>query len=109
MARGVIRGDLWLCEFRRPDKRRPVLVLSRQAAIEALHTVIIAPVTTTIRGMRSEVPLGVEHGLKTPSAANLDHVQIVERSKLTRYLGNIGPERMARACLALAVATGCAD
>ena len=64
MARELNRGQIWLLELPRPDKRRPVLVLSRPALIDALHTVTVAAVTSTLRGSPTEVELGVEEGLK---------------------------------------------
>jgi mRNA interferase MazF len=73
MARGVNRGEIWMYRFSSPDKRRPVLVLSRQDVIGLLHTVMVAPVTSAIRGAPSEVVIGIDEGLKTQSAVNLDH------------------------------------
>ena len=108
MARGVARADVWMYEFRRPDKRRPVVVLSRPEAIGVLHTVMVAPITSTIRGIPSEVAVGTAEGLKRDSAVNLDHVQTVKQGRLTRYVGHLGPEEMRAVCRALAVATGCA-
>ena len=60
----VDRGDIWTYEFRRPDKRRPVLIVSRPEAIAVLHTVMVAPITSTIRGLPSEVVVGTAEGLK---------------------------------------------
>jgi mRNA interferase MazF len=93
--------------FRKPDKLRPVVVLSRNEAIAVLHTVMVAPVTSTIRGLPSEVVIGTAEGLKHPSAINLDHVQTVERAHLKRFLGTVPPEKMRRVCRALAVAIDC--
>ena len=107
MARGVSRGEIWLYEFKPPDKRRPVLVLIRPEVIDLLRTVMVAPITSTIRGAPGEVPVGIDEGLKGPSAVNLDHVQTVEQSLLGAYVGSLSPERMARVCEALMVATGC--
>lgn len=104
----VNRGELWMYEFKSPDKRRPVLVLTRQEVIPLLRTVMVAPVTSTIRGAPSEVIVGPDQGLKRDSAVNLDHVQTVERSRLRRYVGRLGPAEMRAVCRALAVATGCA-
>jgi mRNA interferase MazF len=109
MARGVSRGDIWLHRFKAPDKRRPVLVLSRQEVIGLLHTVIVAPVTSTIRGVPGEVAIGTEEGLKHSSAVNLDHVQTVERARLVGYVGSLSPSKLREVCRALAIATGCAD
>lgn len=108
MARRVARAEVWTYDFRKPDKRRPVLVLSRPEVIDVLHTVIVAPVTSTIRGIPSEVVVGVAEGLKRDSAVNLDHVQTVEQARLSRYVGRLAPDKMRAVCRALAIATGCA-
>jgi mRNA interferase MazF len=108
MARRVARGEVWTYEFRKPDKRRPVLVLSRSEAINVLHTVMVAPVTSTIRNIPSEVVVGTAEGLKHDAAVNLDHVQTVEQGRLSRYIGQLRPEKMRAVCRALAIATGCA-
>ena len=107
MARRVTRGDVWMYEFGRPDKRRPVVVLSRPEAIAVLHTVMVAPITSTIRGLPSEVVVGVAEGLKHDSAVNLDHVQTVTQECLSRQLGQLGRDKLGAICRALAVATGC--
>ena len=87
MAERISRGEIWQFDFSRPDKRHPVLVLTRAEVIELLHTVIVAPITSTIHGAPSEVIIGVEEGLKADSAVNLDHVQTVDKSKLKRFVG----------------------
>jgi mRNA interferase MazF len=107
MARGLTRGDVWMYRVKAPDKRRPVVVLSRQTAIGLLHTVMVAPVTSTVRGAPSEVVIGPEEGLKHTSAINLDHVQTVEKARLMQYVGSLGREKMRDLCRALAIATGC--
>jgi len=107
MARGLNRGEIWLHTFAPPDKRRPVVILSRQGVIGLLRTVIVAPVTSTIRGLPSEVPVGIPEGLKQPSAVNLDHVQTVEQKHLKQFVGSLSAEKLEDACRALAVATGC--
>jgi mRNA interferase MazF len=107
VARRIARGDVWLHEFGRPDKRRPVVVLSRQDALDFTRDVMVAPVSSTIRGLPSEVPLDAQDGLKGPCAANLDHVQTVRQSDLRRYVTTLRPDRMAAVCRALAGAAGC--
>jgi mRNA interferase MazF len=109
MARAVNRGEIWLYRFQAPDKRRPVLILSRQEVIPLLHTVMVAPITSTRRGAPSEVPIGVDEGLKHESAVNLDHVQTVERARLVTFVGSLSPAQMRHVCRALAIATGCVD
>lgn len=107
MARGVKRGDIWMYAFAKPDKRRPVLVISRQSVIPLLRTVMVAPITSTIHGVPSEVRVGTEQGLKHESAVNLDHVQTVDRSRLQKFIGHLSDEIMDDVCVALAAATGC--
>jgi mRNA interferase MazF len=109
MAARVNRGEVWMYEFSPPDKKRPVLVLTRQDAIALLHTVIVAPITSTIRGAPSEVVVGIDEGLKRDSAVNLDHVQTVDQSLLKRYLGSLSAAKMTAVCRALVIATGCSD
>jgi mRNA interferase MazF len=114
MARGlsqsrVHRGEIWFHSFAPPDKRRPVLVLSREGVLPLIRTVIVAPITSSIRGLPSEVQVGIEEGLKHPSAVNLDHVQTVEQRDLRQFVGSLGPEKMEAVCRALNVATGCGD
>ena len=109
MARTVTRGSIWNYRFKAPDRRRPVVILSRDDVVDLLHTVMVAPITSTIRGAPSEVLVGPDEGLKHPSAVNLDHVQTVERARLVGYRGSVGPVKMREVCRALAIATGCAD
>ena len=108
MARELKRGEIWLYTFKAPDKRRPVLIISRQAALRFLRTALVAPVSSTIHGSPAEVPVGGAEGLKHPSAVNLDHVQTVEQSLLRQFIGTVDADTMRRVCRALAVATGCA-
>ena len=109
MARGLNRGEIWLYTLAAPDKRRPVLVLSRQGVIPLIRTVIVAPITTAIRGIPGEVPVGIEEGLKQSSVVNLDHVQTVEKIKLRHFIGSLSPAKMEDVCRALVVATGCSE
>jgi mRNA interferase MazF len=108
VADRVNRGEIWLFTFKPPDKRRPVLVLTRQEVIPLLSTVMVAPITSAIRGAPSEVLVGTEEGLKAPSAINLDHVQTVDRRLLAHYVGTLSGPKMTAVCRALAIATGCA-
>ena len=99
-------GEIWSYRFKSPDKRRPVLVLTRPEVIPLLHTVMVAPVTSTRRGAPSEVDVGVER-LKHDSAVNLDHVQTVEQARWVGFVGTLSPAKMQQVCRALGVATGC--
>jgi mRNA interferase MazF len=102
----VNRAEIWRYRFKAPDRYRPVLVLTRQDVIGLLHTVMVAPITSAIRGSPREVVVGPREGLKRESAVNLDHVQTVERAQLTGYVGHLGREKMYEVCRALAVAFG---
>lgn len=93
--------------FGRPDKRRPVVVIGRPDALAAMHTAIVAPITSTVREIGSQVRLGVSDGMKAPCAVTLDHVQIVRQADLRTYVTTLRPDVMAAICRALAVATGC--
>ena len=104
----VRRGEIWQYRFAPPDKRRPVLVLTRQEVLPLLHTAMVAPITSTIRGIPSEVVVGPDEGLKHDSAINLDHVQTVEQRLLHSYVGALSAPQMRQVCHALAIATGCA-
>ena len=107
MARRLKRGDIYFHRFGAPDKRRPVVILSRQEAIDVLNEVMVAPITTTVRGLMSEVVLDVEQGMKNRCAVNLDHVQTVRKSDIKRHITTLTPAFMADICRALSVATGC--
>ena len=87
--------------------QRPVLVLTRDEVIGLLHTVMVAPITSTIRGAPGEVVVGEGEGLKHTSAVNLDHVQTVERARLAGYVGSVRRDKMVEVCRALAIAVGC--
>jgi mRNA interferase MazF len=102
----VSRGEIWQYAFTRPDRRRLVLVLTRQEVFEHLRTVTVAPITSTIRGIASEVVLGTEAGLKRPSAVNLDNVATVPRSGLRTYVGTVTDETLEDVRNALIFALG---
>jgi mRNA interferase MazF len=102
----VGRGEIWQFAFRAPDRRRPVLVLTRQEMIGRLHTVSVAPLTSSIRGVASEVVVGPEVGLKQLSAINLHHVATVPLSGLRSFVGTVSDEVMVRVRNALLFALG---
>lgn len=107
MAGRVSRGDVRLCRVSPPDKTRPVVVLTRDGAIDYLAAVTVAPVTSAIRGVPSEVVLSEEDGMKTPCAVNLHNVITVRQSELGRRVSQLSPSRMEEICEALAFALGC--
>jgi mRNA interferase MazF len=89
------------------DKRRPVLVLSRDPMGRLLHSVICAPITSNIRGLATEIALGREAGLVHESVANFDNVFLLARTRLVRRLGRASAASMDEACRALAAAVDC--
>ena len=101
------RGEVWWCELA-DIGRRPVVVLSRDMAIPRLRRAVIAPCTTHIRGLSSEVVLNPQDDpVPRPSAINLDSVESVSVSVLVERLGRLSDTRMREVCSALAVAVGC--
>lgn len=107
MAAGIARGDIRLYQFAPPDKKRPVVVLTRDSAIPYLNTVTVAPITSTIRGVPSEVALNEEDGMKKPCAVNLHHVVTISRQRLGRRVARLNSARMAEVCEALYFSLGC--
>jgi mRNA interferase MazF len=102
----VNRGEVWQFSFPAPGRRRPVLVLTRQEVIGHLHTVTVAPITTTIRGIPSEVVIGPESGLKTTSAINLDNLATVPKAGLRAFVGTVSPQVLSDVRDALLFALG---
>ena len=107
MAREVARGEIWLLKLPSPDRRRPVLILSRPSLLKVLHTATVAAITSTLRGAPTEVALGPEDGLKQVSCVNLTNVFTVRKSELRHYVGSLSAERMRDVCHALNIACGC--
>jgi mRNA interferase MazF len=89
------RGEVRWYPFARPHKRRPVVILTRDSVLEYLGEATVAPITTTVRGIPSEVPLGPDDGLPEPCAVNLDHVQTVARGRLGALVTTLPAQRMA--------------
>jgi mRNA interferase MazF len=103
------RGEVWWCEL--PEVgRRPVVVLSRDAAIPRLRRTLIAPCTTTIRDLASEVVVEPgEDPVALRSAINLDSVESVSLAVLVERVGRLSGDRMREVCAALEVAVDCRD
>ncbi len=107
MAGRLSRGEIHLCRFAPPDKARPVLVLTRDSALSHLATVTVAPITSTIRGVPSEVVLDIDDGMKAPCAANLHNAVTVSQERLGRRVARLSARRMGEVCLALRFSLGC--
>lgn len=89
------RGDVWWADLPAPIGRRPVLLLSRDQVYLVRELVMVAPITTRIRGIPSEVALGPEQGLPKRCAANLDTIRTISKRKLTERITSLGPEKLA--------------
>lgn len=102
----VAQGELWLMETPN-EKRRPVLIVSRDVAIPVLNNVVVAPLTSTIRAIATCIPVGTEHGVDHDSVATFDNLTAVPKALLTRRLGVLAPEGRHRICQALAALADC--
>lgn len=107
MAARIARGDVRLYRFAPPDKRRPVVVLTRESAVAYLSTVTVAPVTSTIRGTPSEVRLDEGDGMKAPCAVNLHNAVTVLQHHLGKRVARVSSARMTQICAALRFSLGC--
>jgi mRNA interferase MazF len=107
VAGGITRGDVFLYKFAPPDKRRPVVVLTRDSAIGHLSSVTVAPITSVIRGVPSEVLLGEEDGMKASCAVNLHNAITVSQQRLGRRVAQLSRRRMTEICASVRFALGC--
>ncbi len=98
------RGEIRWYKFQHPDKNRPVLILSRDPVIEYLREVTIAPVTTTIRDIPSEVLLTKADGLPRKCVVNCDHLQTVSKGKIGPLIATLSTSRMAEVAEAVSFA-----
>lgn len=98
------RGEIRWYTFAAPDKRRPVLLLTRTSVIDTLNEIIVAPATRTIRGLATEVLLSNADGMPESCALNFDHVTLVQRSKFGAVITELPPARWPEIEQALLVA-----
>ena|SRR5215472_11925569 len=106
MAGRIARGDVRLCQFAPPDKKRPVVVLTRASAINYLATATVVPITSTIRGVPSEVVLDEEDGMKAPCAVNLHNAMTISQQRLGKRVTQLSSQRMREICVALSFSVG---
>jgi mRNA interferase MazF len=106
MTPAVHRGDVWWADVP-GDRRRPVVVLTRERFISRLHAVLVAPVTTNVRGIPTEVALDHTDGMGRPCAANFDNVFTIRRDRLVDRITHLKPEKIALVCRAYRFAVGC--
>ena len=107
MAGRLTRGEIYLAHFPPPDKQRPVIILTRDSALSVLTKVTVVPITSTVRGAPSEMPLDVDDGLKGPCVANFFHLSTIRQSGLIRYVSTLSEARMEQLCAFMRYALGC--
>lgn len=107
MASRIARGDIRLYQFAPTDKRRPVVVLTRDSAIPYLSTITVAPITFTIRDVPSEVVLTEEDGMKGRCAVNLHNAVTISQDRLGKRVAQLSSLRMSEVCAALRFSLGC--
>jgi mRNA interferase MazF len=100
----LAHGQVWWADL---DKVRPVVVLTRAGVAARLHRVLVAPVTTTVRSIATEVPLGASEGVRPGSVANLDNVQLLPVDLLLRPAGTVNPTRWQEFCTAMSRVIAC--
>ncbi len=100
------RGEIWWAELAAPAGRRPVLLLSRNEAYAVRELVTVAPVTTRIRGIPSELPLGPEDGLPKACVVNLDTITTIAKASLRERLTSLGAEKLRAVDVALHFSLG---
>ena len=100
------RGDVCWYTFQQPNKRRPVLVLTRDSAIPVLNSVTVAPISSTIRSIPTELVLTPDDGMPNICAANFDNLQTVPKANVSAATGHLSPAKMKAAAAAVAFALG---
>lgn len=105
MVSGPRQGEVWWAEAE--DKRRPVLVITRDEAIPVLRRLVVAPVTRTVRSIPTEIALGAGEGLPVDCAASFDNLQPVNRQLLTERIGALPASRRPEVCRALDALADC--
>ena len=100
------RGEIWWYEPE-DEKRRPYLILTRSEAVAVLSFVVAVPLTSTIRGIRSEVTLGRVDGVSVDCVISLDNIRSVQRSLLTSRMSTLSPTKLEAVCDALKFVVAC--
>lgn len=99
------QGEIWWAEAE--DKRRPVLVVTRNEAVPVLTWIVVAPVTRTVRGIPTEISLGRDQGLPVECVAVFDNLQPIRRSFLTERVGRLSADQLREICRALEAMADC--
>jgi len=88
------RGEVRWYKFNAPDKKRPVVILTRNSILEYMNEVTVAPITSTVRDIPSEVFLSKQDGMNTNCAINCDHIQTVSKSKIGSVITTLSKEKL---------------
>ena len=100
------RAEIRWYKFKKPDKKRPVLILTRDSIIDYLGEITIAPITTKIRDIPTEIILNKDNGMKKECAINLDHIQTVSKSKIGSLIISLSNDKMDQVKKALLFSLG---
>jgi len=100
----VRRGEIRWYKFKHPDKKRPVVILTRNSILDYLNEVTVAPITSTIRDIPSEVSLSEQDGMRNDCVINFDHIQTVSKSRLGSLITTLPDERLTEVRGAIAFA-----
>jgi mRNA interferase MazF len=95
------RGEVRWYRFQHPDKKRPVLILTRDSVLDYLGEVTVAPITSTVRGIPSEVELSSGDGMRTACAVNCDHLQTVAKGKLGSLITTLSSDKLTAVARAI--------
>jgi mRNA interferase MazF len=106
LGRAMKRGEVRWYKFAKPDKNRPVVILTRNSALEFLGEVTVAPITSIIRDIPTEVLLAKEDGMSRDCAVNLDHIQTVSKGKIGALITTLSSAKMSELRSALLFAFG---
>ena len=91
----MTRDEVWWARMPLPIGRRPVVLVSRDAAYSVKTKITVAEVSTTVRGIPSEVPLGVADGLPRRCAANADNLVTISKARLEAQIARLRPDKLA--------------
>nr|MBF0223457.1 type II toxin-antitoxin system PemK/MazF family toxin [Desulfobulbaceae bacterium] len=103
------RGEIRWYNFKAPDKKRPILILTRSSVMDYLGEITIAPITSTVRDIPSEVFLCRDDGLKKDCAINFDHIQTVSKTKIGSLITKLSPDKLRSVNEAISFALGLED
>ena len=95
------RGEIRWYKFKAPDKNRPVLILTRDSVLEYLGEVTVAPITSTVRDIPSEVFLSMQDGMTRDCAINFDHIQTVSKGKIGSLITELSADKLEKVCEAI--------